>query len=158
MTAMSLQWSLKGTKKRLAQISPEIMHVYFYWYKEGSQNPYDGWLIRRYTSFFTSLSVFLSLIIGNLLVWYIIHSCSLTWTIINTTIAIISSFISIVLVFNGFKAFMHAIELHDLWISGKDSLQFHQAYEWINTKNREPERANIVRSTCRKHSIYRKQI
>jgi hypothetical protein len=136
--------SKKELKKRLARISPEIMHVYFYWYKEGSQNPYDGWLIRRYTSFFTSISVFLSLIIGNLLVWCIIHSCTLTWTSINTTIAIISSFISFVLVFNGFKALKDAVQLHDLWISGKDNYQFHQTYEWINGKNGQPVRNIMV--------------
>ena len=133
-------------KDRLTHISSEVLHVYFYWYKEGSQNPYDAWLIRRYSAFITAISVILSLLIGNVLVTCLMKLWSLTWSSINTIIAITSIFICFVMFYNGLRAITEAVQLHDLWISGKDNPQFINTYNWIHKKSLLGSESNVVQN------------
>ncbi len=116
--------SPKEFENKLESISLETLHVFFFWYRDGHENPLDEWVIRRYTAFFTAASSILAIIISQALAVLIVlvfnwHFQLTNWIWFVTLLLTIFAF-----VINGVDAILRALEAVDLWVASSTNPKF----------------------------------
>jgi hypothetical protein len=114
----------KDFKNRLKSIPLETLHVFFFWYREGHENPLDKWVIRRFTAFFTAASSILAIIISQALAASIVLAFNWKLQLANCIWFFVLLLTIIAFVINGRDAIKRAMEAIDLWIANSTNPRF----------------------------------